>query len=574
MRELFLGKLKEPFDTSKMVAPFLASFLGREDELDEISENGLFDSGMDLDDLEKFDVDIYHESMWMVDVLAKKYNQQIYAAHSFQFWKTLYFPWVYSCLSWLYRKQLMSDYVIRQFGDEILYVSILDLHINPRIETESDYFFKVDSDADVNEWILGKFIKNNLPKKWQVQHCQKNVSFSVTNADNRTPVKLVLYRLFKKWTQRTFSVYGFNVFHEVYFQLLFGLKPTIEVGALSKPELKNRVQWKIDLEQLIDELIPQELKQLPIGTLKLRSFKKGKMINFSNTLYHNMEAKVEAAFAYEHGEVIIASQHGGHRYGSAYSNMYGKGVEFDLHYFLSWGWDKVNDESLDNVIRLPSPMLSKYLNTYQQKNNKIILVGTALKAFENIFKVSPSESHLLGYMRMKRNYMQVLKKIGAMDSLWYRPYSSSRGFDDPGYFEQSVGDLNILEGKLHEAIQKCRLLVLDHPGTTWNIAMAMNIPTLLFWNKEAQSFNRKADEFLKEFQELGLYFDNPEKAAKKTEELTREGFDTWKWWNSTEIQSLRQRWMQEYGLADKNWLKIWTKTLWKIGQPLKDIARN
>ncbi|MFX6487742.1 hypothetical protein ABTG24_19395, partial [Acinetobacter baumannii] len=85
-----------------------------------------------------------------------------------------------------------------------------------------------------------------------------------------------------------------------------------------------------------------------------------------------------AAFCYDEGEKVVAAQHGGHNYGSALTFEFNEGVEDSASKFISWGWDKIDGIKRDNILPLPSPLLSKKFNKYSNANSKIILVGTVM----------------------------------------------------------------------------------------------------------------------------------------------------------------------------------------------------
>ena len=63
------------------------------------------------------------------------------------------------------------------------------------------------------------------------------------------------------------------------------------------------------------------------------------------------------------------------------------------------------------------------------------------------------------------------------------------------FFEKQIPDLKIINSDFHKRILNCYLLIIDHPGTTLNIAMAANIPTILFWDKNHFPLEKKAEKY-------------------------------------------------------------------------------
>ena len=288
------------------------------------------------------------------------------------------------------------------------------------------------------------------------------------------------------------------------------------------------------------------------------------MYNFSNELFYNFKSKLNAAYAGENFNLIIASQHGGHSYGSALSSDFGKYIEFKSDYFITWGWTDYKGYNKKIYLPLPSPLLSKNLNKHSEKKSKIILVGTEMLITQFRFDSSPTESQWLEYRLNKTILIKTLFEYGLKENLYYRPYFQKNGaLMDKFYFKEKFSELNILEGKLHKEIRECRLLVLDHPGTTWNMAMAINTPSILYWKRAHFPFNDEANRFLDMFQDLGLYYECPLEAAARIREINAMP-DVKDWWNQKEIQDLRFEWMNKYARADKNWLRQWIKVLYKL----------
>ena len=110
----------------------------------------------------------------------------------------------------------------------------------------------------------------------------------------------------------------------------------------------------------------------------------------------------------------------------------------------------------------------------------------------------------------------------------------------------------------------CKLVILDHPGTTWNIVMAMNVPVMLCWNKNWFPLNEEADIYLERFRALGIFFDNPNELSKRIADVYCNYSNFSNWWSNAEIQSLRKEWMSKYALADKRWRNKWVSTYLKF----------
>ena len=105
-------------------------------------------------------------------------------------------------------------------------------------------------------------------------------------------------------------------------------------------------------------------------------------------------------------------------------------------------------------------------------------------------------------------------------------------------------------------MMKCRLLVLDHPGTTLNIAMAANVPTVCFWRKEFFPLADQARPFFSLLEDAGILIHDPVGAAEKINALYE---DIESWWNDAKRQLARNRWINEYACVNKYWRLEWVK---------------
>ena len=106
----------------------------------------------------------------------------------------------------------------------------------------------------------------------------------------------------------------------------------------------------------------------------------------------------------------------------------------------------------------------------------------------------------------------------------------------------------------------CRLLVLDHAGTTLAQALAANIPLLLYWDPATASFTPEAEALLGKLREAGILHDSPESAAAKAAEIWD---DVPGWWAS--VRTACKPWTSQHALTNKDDVSH----VWKL--ILKDI---
>ena len=121
--------------------------------------------------------------------------------------------------------------------------------------------------------------------------------------------------------------------------------------------------------------------------------------------------------------------------------------------------------------------------------------------------------------------------------------------------------LKFLDGKLHEKTMKCKLLIIDCPDTTLNIAMAANIPTVCFWDNNTWPTSRQAEPYFQAMRDASILIDNSKGAAEKVNEIWG---DVMGWWEQPHIQKAREEWCWQYARTSKHWRLEWIKAIWKL----------
>jgi len=568
MKKLIFGQISDDFDPSFMIPISPICFIGREHIFSDFESMDYLKIVQNRYELKAFDKLTSEESLFLINKVAQKYNPKIFDKYSFQFWKTIYYPFLGQIIPWLFRKQILAQKILNKYGNENIKISLVnDL---PNIEFKNEFHFIIDGlwNPEVNEWVFSQIILSKLPNNWIPEYKTIKLSTDTLTLDQfikKKSYKDSISNHYKRIFHRSVGVYGFKLWHEIYFHFLLRLKPKIKANRIKNKQFeRSKINWDFDIEEIIDKLLPESLKRIEIRQGLLKNIIVGKLSNYSNRLYYEIESKISAAITYECKSIVIATQHGGHNYGSALTFEYGNIIEYQSDYFISWGHYSLSNGLRNNVVALPSPLLSKHLNSYHRKNNKLILVGTNTNCFISKFEPIPDEVTMLNYRKNKLIFIENLK---INSGIWYRPhFNKSTSLLDWEYVSDNSKKILKLDGNLHEEMRKCRLLVLDHPGTTWNIAMAMNTPTICFWEREHFAFNQEADLFLDRFEELGLFFESPLKAAERVNVIMNEYDDLTEWWNQNEIQELRKEWMQAYAMASKDWFWVWTTALWNLGK--------
>ena len=275
--------------------------------------------------------------------------------------------------------------------------------------------------------------------------------------------------------------------------------------------------------------------------------------------HSNESVNFQTAHAIAHGEKVVRSQHGA-SYGTMAHGHCKKLTEYPMSGFLTWGWKKQNN-NIGNFFPLPAPSLCRIRNRHRPSNKDIILVGTKTILRSQRVDYAPDPSYTPFYRKEKIRFISALHG-SLIDNLLYRPYTRSDvELEDQAYVSRHFPTLKILEGSLEKAMLNCRLLVLDHPGTTLNIVMAANVPTICFWDPKVWPYSAEAAPYFEAMIKAGMIFPDGKSAARHINEISD---NVQGWWLSDEVQSARQAWADQFAHTSRFWWWHWLKTLYRI----------
>jgi putative transferase (TIGR04331 family) len=79
--------------------------------------------------------------------------------------------------------------------------------------------------------------------------------------------------------------------------------------------------------------------------------------------------------------------------------------------------------------------------------------------------------------------------------------------------------------------------------------MAMNIPTVIFWNPEHWELKGDATKYMKDLEEVGIFHSSPMSAVSHIERIWDSVPD---WWESDSVQEAKIRFCQKYSYLPDN----------------------
>ena len=98
--------------------------------------------------------------------------------------------------------------------------------------------------------------------------------------------------------------------------------------------------------------------------------------------------------------------------------------------------------------------------------------------------------------------------------------------------------------------RRSRLAVHNYLGTSWLETLAMDIPTLAFYDRDTYAFRDEAFPLVKELERVGILHASGGGAAAMLKDVRR---DVEGWWRNPELQSARVAFCERYARFSPHW---------------------
>lgn len=499
----------------------------------------------------------------LIAPLSHKLNNINGVNHSYNFWRLMLLPWLILLVQSTWERQCRIKNCIEKYRNIDLTIQVLNKENHFEFENTLDFLHNGILNPIYNCWIFSKLIENVKSDRWEL-FCEKDPIEYEANYYQGKSRHLLLRKVNEIifGNLRCKGVYGIGRINQIFWSLFLSIIPVREnreICNICSENEKIDLEWCIDIETFVWRMMPRCFKNLKNIKKSKQKSKKGRRRLLGPNIYWDEIEKCRLGLCLENGEKLILTQHGSN-YGTAKVYPFPSQMEYRHHAFFSWGW-REQEDYCGNFYDLPSPYLTKFQNKHKERERSIILVGMGARVITFRLDSFPMPMDQISYRKRK---LEFLKNISTeiFKNLYYRPSQDNHpSLNDKSHFRNIFPQIKICDGKLHPQILKCRLLILDHPGTTLNIAMAANIPMICFWDKQQWAFCRQATPYFEALEKVGILYHCGVKAANKVNEIWDNVQD---WWNQKAIQDARKDWCYQYARTSKLWWWEWTKALWKM----------
>jgi len=528
----------------------------------------------------RFDAFNYCHSLYrtMITELSTRLNKLHGVSYSDRYWRILIGPWLFHYIMVLFDRYKRLEKALDTFP--ALYTYVLPKERCSLVSYSYEDFI-------INKCI-GALYNHILYSTIAHEVCPENI----IEKDCEYELKVILTR--RGWKRKMFNVLknpidkGFrgpillNEMYRVSLKELFLLKVKtgfnrmnfVEMIGFSPPDnmlLKDkyskdmREALKINcigpgFESILFKTIPESIPICYIEDYryhksKIKTMAKLKFIGSSVGWNRNDKFKFFSAESLLKGATLARFQHGGGYGLSRFAPMYTLGSEKDI--FYSWGW---TDKKRKNVKPLPSVYLSRLINTYTGRLNKILMVGTGVDRHIKRIDTVLFPDDITVYFHDKKRFLAALKEV-PQSRIMYRP-DKELDWKEVDCIMDVCPTIEIVKKKkLIHWMQKVKVVVIDHGGTSFLEALTINVPTVLFWDHEVFLTSSDAEPYLKALRDAGILYKDPVSAAEKVNEIYDNPEE---WWLSDKVQDVRKEFCGRFAYARRDWIDVWVKELRKF----------
>lgn len=576
---LFTGLITDDFDSSKDLVMGPWCFQNKEEGEKWNIDRVKFENTFPPLEMEKYAKLNYDLAYYFIQKNYLSWNEKHALNVSVRYWELLLGDIIIHLLSLLLHRYFSIEKIIRKEKNNNLEVYILNFRDSFIFNSFNDFVHEGLQGQEVNAWVVARLIQRKKISQWKIISYeldgeQKKEKFNETRFTEVHSVQterqvnfkakvrsFILMTLKKsKFRLRVFDVYGLSRVNRwilsavLFFKKGSGFK--LHDNLFTK-EHKDMLEV-LDIDYFFEKIVIRDIEKIKKDftiLLKNAEFqKRGIFIVGPDNLISNNIYFTKILVEYELGSQIISTQHGA-GYGVTKISPYLTMAEYDLGAFITWGWKNIASSN-SKFIALPSPYLNSFSKWQYNEKIKVVLVGALSRLF--LFKLYTSytgfEEGIIEYRFMKSKFISNLNEK-LLNNFYYKPYSNNKSsLRDRDYFTSHFKDLKILEGHLHTHFKEVSLIILDHPGTTLNIAMAMNMPVICFWKKDDWLMDENAQPYFDELEKAGILFYDPILAAEKVNEVYESVVE---WWSSKPVQTTRKKWADRYALTSRFWLLKW-----------------
>jgi len=273
--------------------------------------------------------------------------------------------------------------------------------------------------------------------------------------------------------------------------------------------------------------------------------KRPKIIYSANALHSQLTFKLLVAEWRDYGTRLLYHQHGG-----------GYGVdrihtpeEFESRVadrYFTWGWRDANNPRVQ-------PLSPGALHCPRAKRKHILLSCADFPKVIYRLHFHPMPGTI---QTMHWETCAFLAALPDRKSLLVRPYSQDYGWGFTDMMRSSGPDAKFDDRRVSAFVRfaQSRLVVHNYLGTGYLETLALNVPTICFYDADIYAFRHDARILMDGLEKVGILHRSGKAAARFVAGLHD---DPEGWWMKPEVQEARNRFVEQYANYSPDWKTQW-----------------
>ena len=157
---------------------------------------------------------------------------------------------------------------------------------------------------------------------------------------------------------------------------------------------------------------------------------------------------------------------------------------------------------------------------------------------------------------MHQDTCEFLARLPDRRHLLVRPYSQDYGWGAVEMMRKAAPDAEFDDRKKSADIRfaESRLVIHNYLGTGWLETLALDIPTVCFYDTETFAFREAAQPHIDALESVGVLHRSGNSAALF---VATHADDIEKWWNKAETQEARRNFVEQYANFSPDWKEQW-----------------
>ena len=349
---------------------------------------------------------------------------------------------------------------------------------------------------------------------------------------------------------------------------LSDLVPNSKIGNIQMELTTLKDLADAELAAVVCKLLPKYFPQIYLEqfashkkkSLKVYQSRIPRLIATANSYSLNEEWKKWAAFACSNGSKLAILQHGG-MYGA---NQYSLIQEYELMIcdkFLTWGWeDPTNSKIMSSH---PTKLMGLSPRKDRKSRTRITFIAFEMPLHSYWLASMPVGPQVIDSALSSLEFINSLKNE-LLHLLKVRPYPTNYGLNAKASYEKLLLKEQILGGEdesFDHAISDSRIVVSNYNGTVYIQSMALNVPTVIFWDKELWEINSRYANIFQELHSARVLF----YSAKECADFVNSNYESIEdWWSTDEVRNSIRNFLKIFGNIDDNSLFAFAKQIVSI----------